>query len=190
MTHDEYENLLIDEGLVVHFSIIHRKFSNPWKLPMRYERYFLLWEARKPFRTLAVSSWPVLLGDERARPWAWEEDVGWDLRQERPARRSEVETPVGDKVDAGKEGQDGGGHPSSYFTYTPSVAWAWKGKSEDEAVHRARGHEDLGTGYLADEVVIGIGIDDLAQGYVKLKVDDVLGCMRTCPGVVDDEDEE
>ncbi|KAK5942038.1 hypothetical protein PMZ80_005991 [Knufia obscura] len=163
--HDAYEKLLINEGLVVHISIIHHKFSNPWKLPMR---------------TLGVSAWPVLFGDERARPWSWEEDLGFDLGKIEPAKRdvSANGTVPRDESDDAKEEVEEKGHRSSYFTYTPSIAWAWRGKSEDESIHRQRGHEDLGTGYLGDEIVVGIGMDDVAQGYVKVKVDDVLGCMR------------
>ncbi|KAK5084880.1 hypothetical protein LTR70_007822 [Exophiala xenobiotica] len=189
MNRDEYENMLIDEGIVVHFSIIHRKFSNTWKLPMRYERYFLVWEARRPFRTLAVSHWPVLFGDERARPWSWEEDVGSVLRDAKAVKRSGNETMVEsetgeDEAEQSKKGNSGSW--SHYFTYTPSTAWAWRGKSEDEPLHRARGHESLGTGYLGDEIVVGIGMDDVAQGIVKVKIDDVLKCMRMCPGVADE----
>lgn len=189
MNHDEYENLLIDEGMVVHFSIIHRKFSNTWKLPMRYERYFLVWEARRPFRTLAVSHWPMLFGDERARPWSWEEDVGSDSRDAKPVKRSgngnmvETETDEDEAEQSKKGNSESGTH---YFTYTPSIAWAWRGKSEDEPLHRARGHEALGTGYLGDEIVVGVGMDDVAQGIVKVRIDDVLRCMGMCPGVVDE----
>jgi len=186
MSRDEYENLLIEEGMVVHFSIIHRKFSNTWKLPMRYERYFLVWEARRPFRTLAVSRWPMLFGEERARPWSWEEDIAWGLSGGKSEKRSGDANNVETWDDEGEvqlSRRATSGRQSHYFTYTPSIAWTWKGKSEDESWHRARGHEDLGTGYLGDEIVVGIGMDDMGQGLVKVGIDDVLGCMRMCPGI-------
>ena len=194
MRHEEYEEILRDQGLVVHFSVVHRKFSNSLELPMRYERYFLVWEARRPYRILGVSRWPVLFGDERARPWSVEEDLGWDegLRElERHGRREvsmgavggeeDIEETQANEIDSDGAGDDMG-HRSNFFTYTPSIAWAWRGKSngEDEEVHRRRGHEYLGTGYLGDEIVVGIGIDDVAQGFVRVRAEDVLRCIKVC----------
>ena len=147
LTHHEYEELLIREGLVFHFSFIHRKFTGQFA-PLRYERYLLLWEARQPFQLLGVSQFPILFNNERARPW----------------------NITGDGREIGE-----------YFTYTPSIAWAWKKYTGGDAeIDRERGHEDLGTGYVDDEVVIGIGIDDTAQGVVKLPVKDLLSCIKLC----------
>lgn len=172
-----YEGLLVNEGLVVHFSIVHRKFNNDWDLPMRYERYFLVWETRKPFRTLGISQYPILFGEERSRPWSEKEGLsdGSDGGSGELERRDEeVDEALGDG--SGKEDQ----HESVYFTYTPSIAWAWRPNS-DEGATQERGHEDLGTGYLGEDIVIGIGMDDVAQGFVEVKVDEVLTCLRMCP---------
>ena len=97
--------------------------------------------------------------------------------QEFPSARRDEEGVSDEDRDNDNQEQELG----TYFTYTPSIAWAWRGKDEDEAVHRERGHEDLGTGYIDDEVLVGIGVDDVAQALVKVRVDGVLACMRICP---------
>ena len=179
MTTAQYEQLLIEEGLIVHFSIVHRKFNNEWGLPMRYERYFLLWEARRPFRTVAVSRYPVLFGGERARPWIWEEDLGWDRAHELENREKAHEVGNKDNADEAAKGDEAS--DSVYFTYTPSIAWAWRAKSEDVLGDTDRRHHVLGTGFLDEEIVIGIGMDDVGQHFVQMKVGDVLGCLSFCP---------
>lgn len=176
----QYEEHLRSEGAILHFSIIHRKFSNELDLPMRYERYILLWEARAPFRVVGVSKYPFVFGRERVRPWTFDEDrlgqrESWDLK----LRRGDGE---GATEDGGEDREEGG---AAYFTYTPSLAWSYRARNEDEdeAGNRERGHEDLGTGYLGDEVIVGIGMDDVAQGFVRVGVGELLGCLRICPGV-------
>lgn len=164
----QYEEYLRAEGVIVHFSIIHRKFSNEMDLPMRYERYILVWEARTPFRVVAVSKHPVVFGGERVRPWTVEEDI--------PNRGSSQVHRDSDLDEVGEESK-------FYFTYTPSIAWSYRAKDGDEHVHREWGHEDLGTGYLGDETIVGIGMDDVAQGFVKVEVGELLSCLRWCPGV-------
>lgn len=138
---------------------------------MRYERYVLVWEARPPFHVVAVSRYPFVFGMERVRPWRVEEDVVVDKAKE---GRGEV----ADGDEGGEEGEW-----EAYFTYSPSIAWAYRGKSEDndESIHVERGHEELGTGYLDDEVIVGVGMDDVAQGFVKVHVEQLLSCLRGCP---------
>ena len=62
----------------------------------------------------------------------------------------------------------------AYFTYTVSINYAW-GRPNDEV-------EDKNVGYLDDEVVLGIGVDDKGQGFSRVKAGDLVGCMRACPG--------
>lgn len=171
-----YEEFLKREGAILHFSIIHRKFTNDWDLPMRYERYVLAWEARRPFRIVAVSEHPLVFGTERARPWSIEEDVAWHSTNDTGWGSTEGD---GQKQERREKIEES----TAYFTYTPSIAWSWRPKDEDGAAHRDRGHEDLGTGYLGEEVIAGVGMDDIAQGYVQVRVDELLECMRLCPGV-------
>lgn len=63
----------------------------------------------------------------------------------------------------------------AYFTYTVSISYAW-GRQDDEP-------EDKNSGFLDDEVVLGIGIDDAGHGFTKARVEDLLGCLRLCRGV-------
>ena len=170
------------DGREVHFAIMHRKFANQWKLPMRYERFVAVWEGRKPFTMLGVSKYPILMEDEWARPWSEEENwpveshwrgnwtSGLKRRQKSPGTKS-----------------------NAYFTYTPSLAWAWRprtdhaatpeggnGDSDEDSVHHL---SQLGTGYLGDDLLVGIGLDDIEQVFTRVKVDDLVDCLRLCPGV-------
>lgn len=60
----------------------------------------------------------------------------------------------------------------AYFTYTVSISYAW-GRERDEA-------ESKNLGFLDDEVVLGIGIDDAGQGFARAKAVDLVGCLRAC----------
>lgn len=165
----------------MHFSIVHRKFNNDWDLPVRYERYLLVWEARKPFRTLGISRHPILFGEERARPWTTEQDLGYEFERDAPDHMRRVATDESESLlnSSGNTPADNSSREGAYFTYTPSIAWAWRSNSEEGATQE-RGHEDLGTGYVGEDIVIGIGMDDVAQGFVKVSVDEVLTCLRLC----------
>ena len=68
------------EVATVNFALIHRKFSNKMKLPRRYERWFVAWEARKPYRMLARSRSPVLFWNETVG--GWDADENWELERE------------------------------------------------------------------------------------------------------------
>ena len=61
----------------------------------------------------------------------------------------------------------------AYFTYTVSIAWAWGREVEVE---------DMNVGYLNDDVVMGIGIDDKGQGMAGAKAGDLIQCLTACPG--------
>lgn len=102
----------------VFFAVIHRKQSNPLGLPMRYERYLILWSAAPPFHLLAVSQHPLLLANETASGWPAREN--WD-------------------------DNDDNDHPPpplwAYFTYTVSIAYAW-GRPGDESLWKNTGFLD------------------------------------------------
>ena len=172
------------EGREVHFAIMHRKFSNGMELPMRYERYVAVWEGRKPFKMLGVGKFPVLMMDEWARPW--NEDENWpgaaSLRGNWTASLRKKEEQRRNNSTA---------RSNAYFTYTPSLAWAWRprtdhpdtgrgGEQDEDDFHHLAG---LGTGYLGDDVLVGIGLDDVEQAFARVKVSELLGCMRLCPGI-------
>ncbi|RMZ83814.1 hypothetical protein DV738_g1021, partial [Chaetothyriales sp. CBS 135597] len=139
----------LSSGREVHFSIIHRKFSNSLDLPMRYERFAVVWEGRSPWRLLGVSQSPILFADEDADS---------------------------SSSAAGATAQDE--ETSAYFTYTPSIAWAWRPatdhfdadeqhSSEHDSEHDIAELERLGMGFLGDDLLVGVGLDDIAQAVTR-----------------------
>jgi len=176
------EELLVRDGRSVHFAIIHRKFSNGMDLPMRYERYAAVWEGRRPFRLLGISKSPILMQNERANPWSVDEN--WPSRNEtlwQHNKRQGLRHEHGPRLS--EEGRR-----TPYFTYTPSLSWAWRPGTASMA-QEEEGEEhhlsSLGTGYLGDDVLIGIGMDDVEQAFVKVKVETLLQCLRLCPAAVE-----
>ncbi|KAH0538204.1 hypothetical protein FGG08_005173 [Glutinoglossum americanum] len=134
----------------VFFAAVHRKLPNSLKLPLRYERYFVLWSAAPPFSMLGVSQHPLLMSNETATGFSPQEN--WD-------------------DDEALEGNRGNW---ASFTYTVGIAYAWGRKLDNPA--------SKNTGYLDDEVVLGIGIDDKGQGVAVVTAMDLLQCLRACPG--------
>ena len=73
--------------------------------------------------------------------------------------------------------------PRAYFSYTPSINWARRphrsGRQQGEIT---MDDELLGmqTGYLDDEIVLGIGLDDARQGFARVKAESLLSCLRIC----------
>lgn len=137
----------------VFIAAIQRKHVNDWELPIRYERYLVLWSAKPPFRMLAVSKHPMLFANETTTGWTAEET--WD-----------------DVPEAAEEGRGFWAR----LTYTTTIAWVW-GRGEEDV----RG---LGTGFLDDEVVVSVGVDDEDQAFGRVVVADLLQCLRVCPGWV------
>lgn len=145
-----------DENTVF-FAIIHHKIRGLMGLPARYERYFMVWSAVPPFSMLGISKHPILLANETANGFSAEEN--WQDDPEHQAM-----------VDAGGEGKG----EWARFTYTVSMAYAW-GRRLDES-------QDKNTGYLDDEVIIGVGVDDEDCTYAISTPRDFLQCLRACPG--------
>lgn len=141
----------------VFWSLIHHKHKNFYALPLRYERYFIIWSSTPPFHMLAMSKMPIILANETVS--GWDLDESWDDDEEHQQMLAE-----------GKQGKG----EFAVFTYTPSIAYSW-GRFEDQP-------QEKNVGYLDDEVILGVGINDEAQGYARAKVIDLLQCMRACPG--------
>ncbi|KAL9053086.1 MAG: hypothetical protein Q9162_005008 [Coniocarpon cinnabarinum] len=146
-----------DASNEVFFSIIHHKHKNAFSLPLRYERYVIMWSATPPFSMLGMSQHPILMANETANGFDAEDNWKDDPEQEK-------------LLAAGKRGKDNW----AVFTYTVSIAWAW-GRSMDEP-------QDKIVGYLDDEVILGIGVDDKDMVYTRIVARDLLECMRACPG--------
>ena len=158
----------------VFVALVHRKFPNVFKLPLRYERYFIVWASTPPFSMLGVSKHPILLANETASGWS--QSQNWDGDA---ANRALVSSHQGPKTldDGGVWNSSepfGGKDYWAYFTYTVSISYAW-GREGDEV-------QDKNVGWLDDEVVLGIGIDDRGQGFARVRAGDLVGCLRACPG--------
>ncbi|RMZ89281.1 hypothetical protein DV736_g3489, partial [Chaetothyriales sp. CBS 134916] len=158
----------LSSGREVHFSIIHRKFSNLLDLPMRYERYAVVWEGRRPWRLIGVSQWPILFAGEVAQPWTREEneigsEVGavtawFDVHKDLTGLNSSwAWRPAGDHFDVDDQNRGAG-------------------RSEQDIAELER----LGMGFLGDDLLVGVGLDDVAQAVVRVKVDEIVGCLRLC----------
>ena len=162
----------------VFFALIHRKFHNALKLPLRYERFFMVWSATPPFGLLGISRFPIQMANETALGWS--ESQNWDddptnaaivaaTRKHSPMNSTE---PYGGK------------HYWADFTYTVSMSYAW---GRDPRGKDAKGDEseDMHVGYLDDEIVLGIGVNDAGQAFSRVMAADLVGCLRACPGRVE-----
>ncbi|TVY94456.1 hypothetical protein LAWI1_G000229 [Lachnellula willkommii] len=135
----------------VFFAIIQRKNVNILGLPVRYERFVVVWSAAPPFNMLGISRHPILMANETTSSWTAEES--WD-----------------DVPEALLENRKLWGR----ITYTTTIAYAW-GREEKDV-------REKGTGYLDDEVILSIGVDDEGQAYARVEVSELLQCLRVCPG--------
>ena len=157
----------------VFFTVAQRKFENELGLPMRYERFFMVWEATPPFSMIGLSQHPILMANETTSGFPpsqmWADD---------PTNNEIVEHTKNTNPNATEP--FGGKGQWAYFTYTVSMAYAWGraprgGAAGDEA-------QDMHAGYLDDEVILGIGVDDMAQAYSRFKAGELVQCLRACPG--------
>ena len=186
-----------EAGRAVHFAVIHRKFSNDWDLPLRYERFFVVWDARPPFHVLAISQHPILFWNETASGWTGREN--WSEEMETHTRATNVTSHAKRSVGAttrldSRPAKVEDTKNWAYFTYTPSIAWAWRPKPPTKRDRRARRNEEdddpdylhtLNVGYLDDDVILGIGLDDREQVFARASAETLLQCMRACPGRAD-----
>ncbi|KAL6721836.1 hypothetical protein ACLMJK_000941 [Lecanora helva] len=157
----------------VFFAVIHRKFPNWLKLPLRYERFFMVWQATAPFNMLGVSKHPILMANETASGWSasenWSDNsTNQGLVAATKERNLNATEPFG-----GKDFW-------AYFTYTVSMSWAW-GRAPREGSVGDEAH-DMHVGYLDDEVLLAIGVDDKGQAFSRVKAAELVQCMSACPG--------
>ena len=191
------------EGQSVHLVLVHQKFSNELHLPMRYERYFVIFSTEPPFDLLAVSRYPILLANETASGWTLEEN--WSLPgglQERTGSSIVKGDPMGKETDSNETAEPPETSanrldiaildqqpeldtddreqlpPLAYFSYTPSINWARRQPSSGR--NRDQELVNMQVGYLDDEIVMGVGLDDVGQGFAKVKARTLLSCLRMC----------
>ena len=128
----------------VFFSAIQRKYKNYLDLPIRYERYFVIWSATPPFNMLAISQHPILLANETTTGWSAEET--WD-----------------DVHEALSENRGFWAH----LTYTTTIAYAW-GREESDVKEKGTGYLDdvviLSVGIDDQDQVYGrVAVTELLQ---------------------------
>ena len=140
----------------VYFAIIHYKRKGLYDLPMRYERYVMVWSAEPPFSMLGVSKHPLLMYNETAT--GFEPEEGWQDDAEQQSL-----------LEAGLPGKENW----AAFTYTVSIAWAW-GRQNDAS-------EGKNIGYLNEDVILGIGVDDKDMVFSRVTARDLLQCLKACP---------
>lgn len=116
---------------------------------------------------LGISKHPILMANETASGWdMWQ---NWDDDAENAAIVANHTATHGDE----SKDPHGGKEYWAYFTYTVSIAWAWRKDVEVEG---------LGEGYLDDEVLLSIGVDDDGDGVARVRAEDLVRCLRACPG--------
>ena len=150
----------------VFFTLIHRKMSNPYNLPLRYERYFMVFAAKPPFSIIGISQYPILLANETANGWTPSQNWSDDPTNEEVVTRTK-ERKAGNATEP-----YGGKGMWAYFTYTVSISYAW-GRPADEM-------EAKNLGYLDDEVILAIGINDESQGFARVKAGELVQCLQAC----------
>ena len=158
----------------VFIGLVHRKFENQLELPMRYERLFMAWQSVPPFRVVGVSKHPLLFANETAQGWT--ESQGWDDDSE---NRKVVERVKGKGRGNATEPYGGKGY-WAYFTYTVSMSYAW-GRPARPGRKGGDESEDMHVGYLDDEVVLAVGVDDEGGVFGRVKARELVQCMEPCP---------
>lgn len=127
----------------------------------------MVWSASPPFSMQGISQHPILMANETASGWV--ESQNWDDDPDNAAtvRRTQMHKNSTEPY--------GGKDYWAYFTYTVSIAYAWARTGMEEV-------GEMNWGYLDDEVVLGIGIDDKGQGFARARAGDLVQCLMACPG--------
>lgn len=134
----------------------------------------MVWSATAPFEMLGISRYPVLMGNETASGWSASEN--WD---DDPANVKIVARAK--EVAANATEPYGGKDFWAYFTYTVSISYAW-GRQPRAVNDGGDEAQDMHVGYLDDEVLLAIGVDDKGQAFSRVKAGDLVQCLRACPG--------
>lgn len=134
----------------------------------------MVWSATPPFEILGISQHPVLLSNETASGWSASEN--WD---DDPANAKIV--AMTKRTAANASEPYGGKDYWAYFTYTVSISYAW-GREPRAAKDGGDEAQDMHVGYLDDEVLLAIGVDDKGQAFSRAKAGSLVQCLRACPG--------
>ena len=134
----------------------------------------MVWSATPPFEILGISEHPVLMSNETASGWSASENWNDD-----PANAKIV--AMAKKTAANASEPYGGKGYWAYFTYAVSISYAW-GREPRAAKDGGDEAQDMHVGYLDDEVLLAIGVDDKGQAFSRAKAASLVQCLRACPG--------
>ncbi len=128
---------------------------------------------------LGISQHPILMSNETASGWLPSENWSDNSTNNAIVAATKENNPNATEPFGGNDWW-------AYFTYTVSITYAWgrpsiAGRAGDEA-------GDMHVGYLDDEVLLAIGVDDKGQAFSRVKAGDLVQCLRACPGRVKNED--
>lgn len=135
----------------------------------------MAWQSVPPFALVGIGKHPLLFQNETAQ--GWPESEGWDDDEGNRRVVKERKEKSGDNA---TEPYGGKGY-WAYFTYTVSISYAWgreprQGRKGDES-------EDMHVGFLDDEMVLAVGVDDEGGVFGRVQAGELVQCMKPCPGV-------
>ena len=121
---------------------------------------------------LGISRHPILMSNETASGWSASENWSDSSTNVAIVAATKGSSPNATEPLGGKDYW-------AYFTYTVSMSYAWgrsprRGQAGDET-------HDMHAGYLDDEVLLAIGVDDKGQAFSRAKAGDLVQCLRACP---------
>ena len=181
------------------FAIVHRKKYNELGLPIRYERHAMVMSSSPPFNMIGISQHPLLLADEIAPGWSLDQNWDGSKGNEHSLRKLRNGTipivvepdPLLENGSRSRNPAEDSTPPWPGFTYTVSVAWAFRGPNAapDRKASTATGGENtegkvlhsMQTGYWDEDLILGIGVRDVGQVFARVKASDLLECLRACP---------
>ena len=134
----------------------------------------MVWSATPPFGMLGISKHPVLMHNETASGWSASEN--WDGDPVNAKMVAETR-----KTAHNASEPYGGKNYWAYFTYTVSISYAW-GRKPRVAKDGGDEAQDMHVGYLDDEVLLAIGVDDKGQTFSRATAGSLVQCLRACPG--------
>ena len=135
----------------------------------------MVWSATPPFEMLGISRYPILMSNETASGWSASENWSDD-----PVNAKLVAKNKATATNNASEPYGGKGY-WAYFTYTVSISYAW-GREPRAAKDGGDEAQDMHVGYLDDEVLLAIGVDDKGQAFSRAKAGSLVQCLRACPG--------
>ena len=133
----------------------------------------MVWTASPPFHMVGISQHPLLMSNETA--------LGWSASENWADNSTNADIVVVTKRNHPNATEPFGGMNFwAEFTYTVSMSYAWGRTAREEG--KGDEAQDMHEGYLDDEVLLAIGVEDKGQAFSRVKAGDLVQCLRACPG--------